>query len=531
MSDTGKTLPPDPLPPGEGGAPPKQEAASAVAGKAVDPLVGREVGGYVIESALGEGGMGLVYQARHPFLGRRFAVKVLRPELAADEKLSSNFVREAQTLSGLKHPHIIDIVGFGPLDGQRQYMVMEFLEGRTLEAELEEHGALPIHRVLALAEEILDGLEAAHSIDVIHRDLKPSNVFLARVSGGAQMVKLLDFGLAKLQPQALAGDVGAPAASSTIAGTPDYIAPEQARGMGVSKLSDLYSFGVVLFELLKGQKLFAPKFMSLDPIHDLIDQHLHAEAPKLGEMFPEELEKLVAELLEKDPKKRPQSVQLARQRLRRITKDLQREQTRQGPNPMTTRTAELPLSEADVQKLVPSRKGPLLVVAILALLAPALLWATRNTEAPPTPPPVIVLAPPAPVAVPSAEPAEPLDELAPLSEIERKKRAAAVSSPAPSSTPAPETAPSPKARPAPEAKAAAPAPAPDCEPNDRWRAAVRAHMQELQQLAASKGSAAAWDRFENAEGPLTSAVTSASTGSECAAVEKKIQQLAKELSR
>ena len=204
MSDSGKTNP----------SPEHQAASEVVLGTTVDPLVGREVGGYVIEKALGEGGMGLVYQARHPFLGRRFAVKVLRPELAADEKLSSNFVREAQTLSGLKHPHIIDIVGFGPLDGQRQYMVMEFLEGSTLEAELEEHGALPVHRVLELSEEILDGLEAAHSIDVIHRDLKPSNVFLARVSGGTQVVKLLDFGLAKLQPQELGADLNAPFAAA-----------------------------------------------------------------------------------------------------------------------------------------------------------------------------------------------------------------------------------------------------------------------------------------------------------------------------
>jgi eukaryotic-like serine/threonine-protein kinase len=300
-------------------SPEHQMTSEIVVGTTVDPLVGREVGGYVIEKALGEGGMGLVYQARHPFLGRRFAVKVLRPELAADQQLSSNFVREAQTLSGLKHPHIIDIVGFGPLDGQRQYMIMEFLEGRTLEAELEEHGALPVHRVLSLAEEILDALEAAHSIDVIHRDLKPSNVFLAKVSGGNTMVKLLDFGLAKLQPQALAGDAGASVAKSTIAGTPDYIAPEQALGKGVSKLSDLYSFGVMLYEVLKGEKLFSARFMSLDPIHDLIDHHLHSSPPKLGEAFPEELERLVAELLEKDPTKRPQSVQLVRQRIRRIT--------------------------------------------------------------------------------------------------------------------------------------------------------------------------------------------------------------------
>src|SRR3954468_5591816 len=101
-----------------------------------DSLLGQNVGGYIVEQPLGEGGMGLVYRARHPILNRRFAIKVLRPEVAADASVSRNFVREAQTLSGLKHPHIVDIVGFGPLDESRQYMVMEFLEGRTLEDEL-----------------------------------------------------------------------------------------------------------------------------------------------------------------------------------------------------------------------------------------------------------------------------------------------------------------------------------------------------------------------------------------------------------
>jgi serine/threonine-protein kinase len=496
---------------------PEHQSTSVVVGTAVDPLVGREVGGYLIEAALGEGGMGLVYRARHPFLGRRFAVKVLRPELAADEKLSSNFVREAQTLSGLKHPHIIDIVGFGPLDGQRQYMVMEFLEGRTLENELEEHGALPVHRVLSLAEEILDALEAAHSIDVIHRDLKPSNVFLAKVSGGTTVVKLLDFGLAKLQPSAMAADPGANVAKSTIAGTPDYIAPEQAEGKGVSKLSDLYSFGVMLYEVAKGEKLFQARFMSLDPIHDLIDHHLHSTAPKLGESFPAELEKLVAELLEKDPAKRPQSAALVRQRLKRITKDLERENTRQAPNPMLTRTAKLPEPAIDVEKLVPSRRGPVAAIVLLVfVLVAALGWAMRPEEVV-TPPPVIVVAPPpaptpAPVVpTPAPAPVAEPDDLAPLSDIARAAPKVRMPSP----------------RPSPEGRGSTS----ECEPNDKWRTVARAHMQELQQLAANKGSAAAWDRFQDAEGPLTTAIGAASTGAECGAVEKKIQQLARELSR
>lgn len=498
---------------------------SVVLGTEVDPLVGREVGGYVIEVALGEGGMGLVYQARHPFLGRRFAIKVLRPELAADRLLSSNFVREAQTLSGLKHPHIIDIVGFGPLDDQRQYMVMEFLDGRTLEAELAEQGTLSVARVLVLAEQILDGLEAAHSIDVIHRDLKPSNVFLARISGGAQVVKLLDFGLAKLQPQALAGtEAVAPAAHSTIAGTPDYIAPEQALGRGVSKLSDLYSFGAMLFELLTGAKPFAAAPGAADPIRELLRHHLETRAPELGEAFPEDLGRLVAELLEKDPTKRPQSAQLVRQRLRRLGRELQREETRQAPNPFLTREpgpTPAPAPEPEPLLLAqPPRRLPLPLLSglVLVLLGAVLLVGGRpapEKEPPPPPPPQLPLAPLA-VAVPeaaplSAAPPPVLDELEPLPTALRP----VAPRPRPP-RPAPVSAKDPGAGPA------------SCEPDERWRTAARAHLQELQQLAAS--DARRFARFEQAEGALTSAIGAAATSAQCAAVDRQIQQLAKEMS-
>lgn len=480
-----------------------------------DPLVGREVGGYVIEVPLGEGGMGLVYQARHPFLGRRFAIKVLRPELATDKQLSANFVREAQTLSGLKHPHIIDIVGFGPLDDQRQFMVMEFLDGRTLEAELHEYGALPLHRALSLAEEILDGLEAAHSIDVIHRDLKPSNVFLAKVSGGKQVVKLLDFGLAKLAPAALAGDKNSAAsARSAIAGTPDYIAPEQAIGEGVSKLSDLYSFGVMFYEVLTGKKLFAADEASLDPIHELLQQHLHKRAPRLGEAFPADLDLLVSELLEKDPKNRPQGVQYVRQRLRRLTRDMQRELTQQRPNPMLLQTAEILPRLASPPRAM---RWPVVVAALVLLAGAATAWwAAGEPEQP-----VVVAAAPPVVVAPKPEELEPLARLPPVPKIEVPKIEVQKIE-VEKRDPLPEPAPAPK-----KVSAALP----ECEVNDRWRTAVRGHLQELQQRAASKGTAAAWTRFEDAEGPLTASIASAESGVDCAAVERRIQQLAKELAR
>ena len=476
-----------------------------VLGAPVDPLVGREVGGYVIEFALGEGGMGLVYQARHPFLDRRFAIKVLRPEFAADLQLSSNFVREAQTLSALKHPHIIDIVGFGPLDDQRQFMVMEFLDGRTLEAELAEEGALSVRRVLALSDQILDALEGAHSIDVIHRDLKPSNVFLSRVSGGTEVVKLLDFGLAKFQPQVLVGSkLPGPPARSVAAGTPDYVAPEQAVGGAVSRLSDLYSFGVVLFELLRGRKLFIAPAGSMDPVRELLLLHVSAEAPRLGDAFPEELEQLVAELLKKDPTQRPQSVKSVRERLQRMGRRLQGEETRQAVNPLLEPILERP----------PRKAWPLVLgVGALVLLGVA-LWPRELPVAAPLPGVVATPAPAPAPGVPLAVLPEELEDLTPLpsSLINRPSARRPV-------------------KPVAELAQVAPVSSvPGCEPTERWRAASRAHLQELQQLAASGSNAALWARFEDAEATLTSAIGKASTSADCAAAEKRIHQLAKELS-
>ncbi len=491
---------------------------SVMVGPEVDPLVGREVGGYVIESSLGEGGMGLVYQARHPFLGRRFAIKVLRPELASDRLLSSNFVREAQTLSGLKHPHIIDIVGFGPLDAHREYMVMEFLDGITLEAELAEQGTLSVPRVLALADQILDGLEAAHSIDVIHRDLKPSNVFLARVSGGGQVVKLLDFGLAKLQPQAIAGAELTASALSTIAGTPDYIAPEQARGRGISKLSDLYSFGAMLFELLTGAKLFAAAPDAKDPIRELITHHLETRAPELGDGFPEDLGRLVAELLEKDPSLRPQSAQLVRQRLRKLGRELQREETRQAPNPLLAVSegpGSQPRLDAPLLAQPPRRLLlPILGGAVVVLLG-AVVLAGSKPETAPVPEVVSAVASPAPVVaeqptLPAPMPEPVLEDLEPLPNMLARPRARVrkVEVIAP--------------------KEAAEA-AVSCDPDDRWRAAARAHLQELQQLAAS--DATRFARFEAVEGSITSAIGAAESSANCAAVDRQIQKLAQEMTR
>jgi tRNA A-37 threonylcarbamoyl transferase component Bud32 len=465
-----------------------------------DALVGKNVGGYIIEETLGEGGMGLVYRARHPILKRHFAVKVLRPEAAADASVSGNFEREAQTLSSLKHPHIIDIVGFGALDENRQFMVMEFLQGHTLEAELTKKGRMSPARALDLADQILDALSAAHSVDIIHRDLKPSNVLLATVSGGAEVVKLLDFGLAKHQPETMLGANQSVivAGASMMSGTPEYVAPEQALGKPASKASDLYSFGVMFFEMLTGFQPFLPGEKELDRVRALLTMHLHQPAPLIGTVAPgahfaPELEALVAELLRKDPATRPPSAAEVRTRLQKVAvAPAVAPAPRRGPAPMIAAA-----------------------IALVAVGAGGWWWSQRAPDAPlvvepprqlpAAPDPVAVKVDPAPAPVPAPAPA-PVHVAPKVEPVAPKPEAPKVVT---FRTPRVEIRKS------------------GCEPSERWRAAAMAQMQELQQAAAALNSKKAWALFERAEPELTEAISHASTGVECDAVESKISQLAR----
>lgn len=506
---------------------------------APDPLLGQDVGGYIVEEVLGEGGMGLVYRARHPILNRHFAIKVLRPEVAHDDDLSGHFMREAQTLSSLKHPNIIDIVGFGQLDAQRQYMVMEFLEGRTLEAEL-MHGPLLPDRALAVADQVLDALVAAHSVEVVHRDLKPSNVFLSRMSGGSELVKLLDFGLARQAPVAMDTKTSGPLLASVAAGTPEYVAPEQARGLSANKHSDLYSFGVVLFEMLVGERPFRPAPGEQDPVRRLLTMHAKVEAPLLSTAssvsMPPELEALVADLLKKKPEERPSSAQTARARLQQVRRALQQQETQQRRNPLlelsepaaspvkspSPRALPLPPSVDPLPELALQRrsgKAWLLGLGLMLALAGSAWWLRSPAEAAPVaepappPPPSAAVEPtpaPPPPVVTAPPPAE-ADELQPLGALAppRAKKIVPKKAPPTAGTVMLEVSRA------------------TCEPNDRWRQAARTHLQELQQAAASASDPGAWTRFEKAESSLTASIGRASTGADCEAVDRAIEQLAR----
>ncbi len=225
-----------------------------VASSADDPLIGRTLpGGYLILELVGVGGMGRVYRAEQTNLGRTVAVKIIHPHLVGEENTAARFITEARAASRLNHPNSVGIIDFGNTPDGQLYLVMEFLRGRDLARVTHEDGALSFRRIVDVLRQTLAALAEAHNESIIHRDLKPENIILEPSRSGGDFVKVVDFGLAKMRAETQQPSITSP---GIVCGTPEYMSPEQARGDPLDARSDLYSVGVILYQLLASRLPF-----------------------------------------------------------------------------------------------------------------------------------------------------------------------------------------------------------------------------------------------------------------------------------
>jgi eukaryotic-like serine/threonine-protein kinase len=266
-------------------------------------MLGAMIGRYRVLEQIGEGGMAVVYLAQHPLIGRRVAIKVLRPELSQEPELVSRFLQEARTQAMIVHPGVVDVFDFGQHESGCAYIVMELLEGYSLQALLAHHGRVPWPVALELTRQIAWALAASHRFNVVHRDLKPANLLLVPDAQSWLGVrpKVLDFGVAKLAAGSMRTRF------DVILGTPRYMAPEQAQSAtNVDGRADVYALGCILYEMVCGRPPFEGKYLA-----ELVHAHL-TQVPlpprQHNPEVPEALEWIILHTLAKRPADRVSSM-------------------------------------------------------------------------------------------------------------------------------------------------------------------------------------------------------------------------------
>jgi serine/threonine-protein kinase len=285
----------------EPSAPPRLEPGTLIAGR------------YRVLGFIGAGGMGAVYRAEHVHMRKTVALKLLLPEFVKVEEVVQRFEREAIAAGRIDHPNVVAASDFGKLDDGSFYLVLEYVDGTSLRALLAQ-GALPAVRALHIARQTALALGAAHAAGVVHRDLKPDNIMLVPAPEGGDRVKVLDFGIARVAPPGQGRDSTKLTRVGVVMGTIAYMSPEQATGQAVDERADLYSLGVMLYEMIAGVVPFDAELPS-----QVLARQLVEAPPPLPEGTPPPLAELVYALMEKKPEDRPASAQAVLDRLNALT--------------------------------------------------------------------------------------------------------------------------------------------------------------------------------------------------------------------
>ncbi|WP_437820359.1 protein kinase domain-containing protein [Sorangium sp. So ce1078] len=342
-----------------------------------DPLLGRTIDGrYEVQAVVGEGGMGTVYEVRHKSLGRLFALKVLRRDIAQDAELVARFIQEAKAAAAIGHPNIVAVSDFGaievePAQPELPFFVMEFLTGTSLASLLRTERTLPAERVGQIMLQCAAALGAAHAAGVIHRDLKPDNVYLVR-NGDQEFVKLLDFGVAKVAGGKRLTRIG------MVFGTPHYMSPEQAEGKRIDARADIYALGVLMYECFAGRVPF-----EADTYMGVLTKHMYMSPEPLEQVMPDAstlgaFGPIVMRCLAKNPEERFSSmadlaaaIELAVEApSRAAVAMLQDEQPRREPLKLRERDEMLGPVQVPREPSDPLSMGARVAIALAAILVP-----------------------------------------------------------------------------------------------------------------------------------------------------------------